>query len=49
MKATYTFNSYRLSYRYRFHAGARTAAWVGFTGKIRDAEIGAATEHVAAR
>ena len=37
--ATYTFNSYRLSYRYRFHAGARTAAWVGFTGKIRDAEI----------
>jgi hypothetical protein len=37
--ASYTFNSYRLSYRYRFHAGARTAAWVGFTGKIRDAEI----------
>lgn len=39
VKATYTFNSYRLSYRYRVHAGARTAAWVGFTGKIRDAEI----------
>ena len=39
VKATYTFNSYRLSYRYRYHAGARTAAWVGFTGKIRDAEI----------
>jgi hypothetical protein len=35
--ARYTFNSYRLSYRYRFHDGARTAAWVGFTGKIRDA------------
>lgn len=39
VKATYTFNSYRLSYRYRVHAGARTAAWVGLTGKIRDAEI----------
>ena len=39
VEATYTFNSYRLSYRYRFHAGSRSAAWVGFTGKIRDAEI----------
>jgi hypothetical protein len=39
VKATYTFNSYRLSYRYRFRSSARTAAWVGFTGKIRDAEI----------
>jgi hypothetical protein len=39
VKATYTFNSYRLSYRYRVHAGARTTAWVGFTAKIRDAEI----------
>jgi len=39
VNATYTFNSYRLSYRYRVHAGARTAAWVGFTGKIRDAEV----------
>lgn len=36
-EATYTFDSYRLSYRYRFHAGERTTAWVGFTGKIRDA------------
>lgn len=35
--ARYTFNSYRLSYRYRFHDGARATAWVGFTGKIRDA------------
>lgn len=39
VKATYTFNSYRLTYRYRIHAGARTAAWVGFTAKVRDAEI----------
>jgi hypothetical protein len=38
-KATYTFNSYRLSYRYRFHADATTTAWVGFTAKVRDAVI----------
>ncbi len=38
-RATYTFNSYRLSYRYRFHEGRRTAAWVGFTAKLRDAVI----------
>jgi hypothetical protein len=38
-KATYTFNSYRLSYRYRFHSGERTTAWVGFTAKVRDAVI----------
>ena len=37
--ATYTFNSYRLSYRYRFHEGARWTWWLGFTAKIRDAEI----------
>lgn len=38
-RASYTFNSYRLSYRYRLHAADRAAAWVGFTAKIRDAEI----------
>ena len=38
-EATYTFNSYRLSYRYRVHAGETTRAWVGFTAKVRDAEI----------
>ena len=38
-RATYTFNSYRLSYRYRFHAGERTTAWVGLTAKLRDAVI----------
>lgn len=37
--ATYTFNSYRLSYRYSVHQGARATAWMGFTGKVRDAEI----------
>jgi hypothetical protein len=39
IRATYTFNSYRLSYRYRFHDAARTSAWVGFTAKVRDAEV----------
>jgi hypothetical protein len=38
-RATYTFNSYRLSYRYRFRDSDRVTAWVGFTGKVRDAEI----------
>lgn len=38
-RATYAFNSYRLTYRYLAHAGERTSAWVGFTAKIRDAAI----------
>ncbi|MDX1568407.1 MAG: hypothetical protein R3223_11445, partial [Longimicrobiales bacterium] len=38
-RATYTFNSYRLGYRYRVHAGDRMTAWVGFTAKLRDATI----------
>jgi hypothetical protein len=37
--ATYTFNSYRLSYRYRLHAGDRSTALVGVTAKVRDAVI----------
>ncbi|NIP60608.1 MAG: hypothetical protein GWM92_05240 [Gemmatimonadetes bacterium] len=37
--ATYTFDSYRLSYRYVAHAGDRTRAWVGLTTKVRDATI----------
>jgi len=39
VEATYTFNSYRLSYRYMFHSGARASAWVGATAKLRDAVI----------
>lgn len=38
-EATYTFNSWRLSYRYRIHRGERRTAFVGFTAKIRDALI----------
>jgi hypothetical protein len=38
-EATYQFNSWRLSYRYRFKNGERWKLWVGFTAKIRDAKI----------
>jgi hypothetical protein len=39
VEGTYKFNSYRISYRYRVHNGARWTWWVGFTAKIRDANI----------
>lgn len=39
LTARYTFNSYRVTYRYRFHEGARVTSWVGFTAKVRDATI----------
>ena len=39
VRATYTFNSYRLTYRYRIRAGERSAAWVGGTAKVRDAVV----------
>jgi hypothetical protein len=48
-EATYTFNSYRLSYRYRFHAADRTTAWIGLTGKIRDAVIALEQNSTASR
>jgi hypothetical protein len=48
-KATYTFNSYRLSYRYRVQDGERTSAWVGVTAKVRDAVIALAQEDVSGR
>ena len=38
-RATYRFNSWRATYRYRFHAGERWRWWVGFTAKVRDAKI----------
>ncbi len=37
--ATYQFNSWRLTYRYRFHRSDRWQWWVGFTAKVRDAKI----------
>jgi hypothetical protein len=39
VEAEYTFNSYRLTYRYRVRERTRTSAWVGFTAKVRDATI----------
>lgn len=39
VEATYTFNSYRPTYRYRVLGGDRSTAWIGFTAKIRDATI----------
>jgi hypothetical protein len=39
IEATYQFNSWRLSYRYRFYSGSRWRWWVGFTAKVRDAKI----------
>lgn len=37
--ATYQFNSWRLSYRYRFRDTEDLRLWVGFTAKIRDAKV----------
>jgi hypothetical protein len=39
LRAKYTFNSYRLSYLWRVHAGARSELWIGATAKVRDATI----------
>ena len=34
-EVTYKFNSYRVTYAYRFHAGRHWTWWAGFTAKIR--------------
>lgn len=39
VKALFRFNSYRLTYRYRFWKLDNLQAHVGFTAKVRDAEI----------
>lgn len=39
VKALYRFDSYRLTYRYRFWKIEHLQAHIGFTAKIRDAEI----------
>jgi hypothetical protein len=49
IEASYTFNSYRLTYRYRVRATERTAAWVGFTAKVRDAAIALEQGAIASR
>ena len=37
--ATYKFNSWRVTYRYRFYGSDHWQWWVGFTAKVRDARI----------
>lgn len=39
VNASYRFNSWRLSYRYRLKDGERWKLWIGATAKIRDAKI----------
>lgn len=39
LQAEYRFNSWRVGYRYRLHAGERSTFWVGGKLKVRDAEI----------
>jgi hypothetical protein len=39
LEAAYRFNSWRLTYRYRLVRTERSCAWIGFTAKVRDAEI----------
>jgi hypothetical protein len=39
VEGTYRFNSWRLGYRYRFSPLPALDLWVGFTAKLRDAEI----------
>jgi hypothetical protein len=39
VEATYRFNSYRVTYRYRFKQGERWTWWAGFTLKVRDAKV----------
>lgn len=46
--ATYAFNSYRLTYRRLMSEGERWTWWLGFTAKIRVAEISLATPGVSA-
>jgi hypothetical protein len=48
-ETTYTFNSYRVSYRYRWHEGERSTAWVGGTAKLRDATIALEQDGLSAR
>lgn len=39
VNGTYKFNSWRLTYRYKFYSGRQWHWWIGFTAKIRDAKI----------
>jgi hypothetical protein len=49
VSARYTFNSYRLSYRWLAREGDRTTAWLGATAKLRDAVVTLEQAGVSAR
>jgi hypothetical protein len=49
VEARYTFNSYRLSYRYLLRSREQSRLWLGFTAKVRDAVVALAQEDVASR
>jgi len=38
-EVTYRFNSWRVTYAYRLHEGHDSTWWIGFTAKVRDAEV----------
>ena len=47
--AKYRFNSWRATYRWRFRESSRNRFWLGFTAKIRDAEVALRSRDVAGR
>jgi hypothetical protein len=47
--ATYKFNSWRLTYRYKFHPGKQWHWWIGFTAKIRDAKVELSQEEISSK
>ena len=47
--AVYRFNSWRLTYRYKFRRSGRLQMWIGFSAKIRDAKIELMQEGLSAR
>lgn len=49
LQATFRFDSYRLTYRYRFWKTDRWTGHIGFTGKIRDAEISLKSDTIQAQ
>ncbi len=49
LDASYTFNSYRITYRYDFVKRPKFEFGLGFTAKIRDAEIALESENLSAK
>ncbi|MBN2412258.1 hypothetical protein JXQ31_11245 [candidate division KSB1 bacterium] len=44
--ATYKFNSFRLTYHYKYYHSEQWRWWIGFTAKIRDAKIKLEQENI---